>query len=321
MSTASTPPATTAAKGAAQAAMEGTAPKAAGHGGHAMCPPHPSKAKRMYRMRYMRKQPRSCEGDMWMRGSVVGKIVAAFFAALLGGFFFVMIAIHSPDYNSLVGGVTLSPLEVAYGYLALIFALCVVFGQYFAAHLAPHVWLSSWLADPSRFSGATILRYILVLVAEFVGMLLASLFASFLVGGSTASLGCANPAAGVSVGAEFLADLFVKLLAGHIVLLSIKRHKNGPFGMLALALVISASILSLGAITGGSYSLTRYTSVAIIQGCFSTRTFLIQLANFILAGVINWLLSVVLFTLDASSMSNKRKMSAAAHAKHMSKYQ
>lgn len=228
-------------------------------------------------------------------GYAIGRIIASFLGALLAGFFFILIAVHSVDYNASLSAAPLSPIAIFFCYAAMIYAVSIVFGQYGAAQLAPHVWLTQWLSSSDRFKLITIVSYIVALIGEFVGMLLASYYSSYLIG-ATAALGCAEPVASVSFVQTWLTDLFVKLLVGHIVIISVKRHKGGPFGTLAVALTVAAAIVSLGAVTGGAYSLTRYTSVAIAQNCFSGSTFFAQLINFFLAGFANWFFTAVVFT-------------------------
>jgi len=243
--------------------------------------------------------------------SFFGGWIATQLGALLGAFFLGLIAVSAADYNALVPAVAINliPLEVAFGYLAVIYAGGVTFGQFYAGHFAPHVTLVAWLSDPKAFSLLGIARYVGILVFELIGYVLAAFLSSFFVGGAAAPLGCANPAASVGLAQQILGSLIVKLFVGHIFLLSVKRHKGGPFGVLAIALVVAASILSLGPVTGGAYSLSRYLGVGFVQGgaCLTARTALVELGTFIVAGVLNFLLASFVFTRSASTMAVEYK--------------
>lgn len=250
--------------------------------------------------------PRRTSGRHDATRMYIGGYLATLGAALLGAFFLQVIAVNAPDYNRILSGgsTILSPLENAYGYLAVIFGVAVTFGQFYAGHLAPHVTLAAWLDDPRRFTTVGILRYLTIFAMELLGFYLGALYSNFLVGGVAATDGCAEPLPGTGIAAQFLTTLFVKLFVGHIFLLSVKRYKWGPFGALAIALVVSSSILSLRFVTGGSYSLWRYLGIAFVQGgaCLTTQTALIELFTFIAAGAINYLLATFLFSRAASSL-------------------
>ena len=243
--------------------------------------------------------------------SYIGCLIASLVGALFGAYFLGLIAVPAADYNALVpvAAVTLIPLEVAFGYLAVIYAGGIVFGQFYAGHFAPHVTLVAWLSDPKRFTLPGILRYVGILAFELLGYFLAALTSSYFVNGAPAVRGCAEPASGVTIVQQLLASLLVKLFVGHIFLLSVKRHKGGPFGVLAIALVVAASILSLGPVSGGAYSLSRYLGVGFVQGgaCLTTRTSLIELGTFIVAGIVNYLLAAFLFTRSCSTMGSDDK--------------
>lgn len=229
--------------------------------------------------------------------------LATVFAALFGAYFLGLIAVAAPDYNATFG-VALGAGSVAFGYAAVIYAVGVTFGQFNAAHLAPHVTIAAWLDDRNRFSAGAIVRMLSIFGAELAGFLLAALTASFLLNGAAAPLGCAVQAGGVGLVQQGLAALLVKLLVGHIFLLSARRHKNGPFATLAIALTVAAGILSLGPVSGGAYGLWRYLGVGIIEGgaCLTARGALIELVTDVIAAGLNFLLARVLFTRACSSM-------------------
>lgn len=274
------------------------------------CPDDGVRAKRLVSRRTVCARRRStARRDAAM--SYLGCWISSMLAALLGAFFLGLIAVAAADYNALVPAVAVNllPIEVAFGYLAVIYAGGVTFGQFYAGHFAPHVTLVAWLSDPKRFSLLGIARYAGILVFELLGYFLAALLSSFFVNGAPAPLGCAEPAAGVGLAQQILGSLIIKLFVGHIFLLSVKRHKGGPFGVLAIALVVAAAILSLGSVTGGSYSLSRYLGVGFVQGgaCLTARTSLIELGTFIVAGVLNYLLATFVFTRSCSTLGAEEK--------------
>jgi len=279
------------------------------------CPKQGVQAKRVVCRKTVARRKMTARRDVTM--SWLGCYLATIFSALLGAFFLGVIAVGASDYNAVFGGGPLAPLANAYGYLAIIFGVIVTFSQFYAGHLAPHVTLAAWLDDPARFTLFGILRYVSIFAFELLGFYLAALYTSFVVGGVPATLGCAEPAAGVGIAAQFLTSLFVKLLVGHTFLLSAKRYKWGPFGGLAIALEVSAAILALGPVTGGSYSLWRYLGIAFVQGgaCLTASTALIEFGTFVVAGVVNYLLATFLFTRACSTMGACDKKAKVHKAK------
>jgi len=272
------------------------------------CPPEGIPARTVVTVR---KTP-TTRRKMTARRDVMTSWALCYFAtqvsALLGAFFLGLIAVAAADYNQVIAGVSLLPIEIAFCHAAIIFGVIVTFSQFYAGHLAPHLTLAAWLDDPARFKLFGILRYVSIPAFEFLGFYLAALYASYLVG-APATLGCSEPAASVGILQQFLTTLFVKLLIGHTFLLSTKRYKWSAFGGLAVALEWSAADLALGPVTGGSYSLWLYLATALVQGgaCLTARTALIQLGTFVVAGVVNYLLAMFLFTRECSTLGSYKK--------------
>lgn len=188
----------------------------------------------------------------------IRKIVAEF----IGTFALIFIGAGAGALAGFEAGGGLVGVALAHGLVVLVFA--AAYGPISGGHLNPAVTVGLWLGK--QIDSITAVLYI---VAQLLGGIVAGLMLSFVLAGTTDSVGETLLASGVSPAQGFVLEMILTFFLVNSIYNTAVAGRGGNAAPVAIGLTLTFAILMGGPLTGGSLNPARSLGPAVASGNYS----------------------------------------------------
>jgi len=229
------------------------------------------------------------------------------FGELVSVLMICLLAVYARAIASGAGAV-LGAYEFGAGFMAVVFAVSVIFGQYGTGFGAFHVLLASFLYDENRargFSAEVVWSHVVIAIVQIGAWFLAAFLASVLLPDPTfnRAMALTPELAGYPLFCVFVFELLGKMLIDHVYVFSSQAY-NGVWGAFANSVLLGALVAILGPLTGGSLNFFRSLGPHVIEGSVATLAIVPHVISEIVAPILTVIIKVLLFPGSGKNKQN-----------------